>query len=79
MKAFNGHFGMHVRAFTYIAMHGAEGLRNIAEYAVLNANYMQARIKDVYHVPYDRICMHEFVAEGQFEGSTCARWTSPSA
>jgi glycine dehydrogenase subunit 2 len=70
MKAFHGHFGMHVRAFTYIAMHGAEGLRNIAEYAVLNANYIQARIKSVYHVPYDRICMHEFVAEGQFEGST---------
>ena len=69
MKAFNGHFGMHVRAFTYIAMHGAEGLRNIAEYAVLNANYIQARIKHAYHVPYDRICMHEFVAEGQFEGS----------
>jgi glycine dehydrogenase subunit 2 len=69
MKAFNGHFGMHVRAFTYIAMHGAEGLRDIAEYAVLNANYIQARIKDVYRVPYDRICMHEFVAEGQFEGS----------
>jgi glycine dehydrogenase subunit 2 len=70
MKAFHGHFGMHVRAFTYIAMHGAEGLRDIAEYAVLNANYIQARIKDVYHVPYDRICMHEFVAEGQFEGSS---------
>jgi glycine dehydrogenase subunit 2 len=70
MKAFNGHFGMHVRAFTYIAMHGAEGLRNIAEYAVLNANYIQARIKDAYHIPYSRICMHEFVAEGQFEGSS---------
>ncbi len=70
MKAFHGHFGMHVRAFTYIAMHGAEGLRDISEYAVLNANYIQARIKDVYHVPYDRICMHEFVAEGQFEGSS---------
>jgi glycine dehydrogenase subunit 2 len=70
MKAFHGHFGGGmVRAFTYIAMHGPDGLRNIAEYAVLNANYLQARLRGTYHVPYDRICMHEFVAEGRFEGS----------
>jgi glycine dehydrogenase subunit 2 len=69
MKAFHGHFGMHVRAFTYIAMHGPDGLRKIAEYAVLNANYIRARLEGVYNIPYDRICMHEFVAEGQFEGS----------
>ncbi|MBN1305450.1 MAG: aminomethyl-transferring glycine dehydrogenase subunit GcvPB [Anaerolineales bacterium] len=69
MKAFHGHFGMIVRAFTYILMHGAEGLRQIAEYAVLNANYLQARVRSTYKVPYDRICMHEFVAEGHIEGS----------
>jgi glycine dehydrogenase subunit 2 len=69
MKAFNGHFGMLVRAFTYIAMHGADGLRAISEYAVLNANYLLARLRNTYHVPYDRICMHEFVAEGKVEGS----------
>jgi len=40
MKAFHGHFGMMVRAFTYIAMHGPDGLRKIAEHAVLNANYL---------------------------------------
>ncbi len=66
VKAFNGHFGMLVRAFTYMRMHGPEGLRKIAEYAVLNANYLLARLKDAYHVPYDRICMHEFVAEGRW-------------
>jgi glycine dehydrogenase subunit 2 len=66
VKAFNGHFGMFVRAFTYIAMHGPEGLRQVAEYAVLNANYVKARLKGTYAVPYDRICMHEFVAEGQW-------------
>jgi glycine dehydrogenase subunit 2 len=66
VKAFNGHFGMAVRAYTYIAMHGADGLRKIAEYAVLNANYIKARLKDAYTVPFDRICMHEFVAEGQW-------------
>ncbi len=69
VKAFNGHFGMFVRAFTYIAMHGPDGLRQIAEYAVLNANYLLARLRKTYHVPYDRICMHEFVAEGRVEGT----------
>jgi glycine dehydrogenase subunit 2 len=66
MKAFNGHFGMFVRAYTYIAMHGAAGLRQVAEYAVLNANYIKARLKGIYNVPYDRVCKHEFVAEGQW-------------
>src|SRR5512135_1381647 len=70
MKAFHGHFGGgFVRAFTYIAMHGPEGLKDISQYAVLNANYLLARLRDTYHVPFDRICMHEFVAEGHFEGS----------
>ncbi len=70
VKAFHGHFGMLVRAYTYIAMHGADGLREVAEHSVLTANYLRARIHKVYHVPYDRICMHEFVAEGRFEGSS---------
>jgi glycine dehydrogenase subunit 2 len=69
VKAFNGHYGMIVRAFTYIAMHGPAGLRQVAEYAVLNANYLLARLRGTYPVPYDRICMHEFVAEGRVEGS----------
>lgn len=69
VKAFHGHFGMMVRAFTYIAMHGPDGLRQVAENAVLNANYLLARLRHTYHVPYDRICMHEFVAEGKIEGS----------
>lgn len=67
VKAFQGHFGMIVRAFTYIRMHGPEGLRKVSEYAVLNANYLLALLREHYHVPYDRICMHEFVAEGRWE------------
>ena len=67
VKAFQGHFGMFVRAYTYIRMHGPEGLRKVSEYAVLNANYLLAQLRDHYHVPYDRICMHEFVAEGRWE------------
>src|SRR6185503_19528595 len=70
MKAFHGNFGGgFVRAYTYIAMHGPEGLKDLAEYAVLNANYLLARLRGTYHIPFDRTCMHEFVAEGQFEGS----------
>ncbi len=70
VKAFWGNFGMLVRAYTYIRVHGPEGLRRIAEHAVLNANYLQARLKGVYPIPHgDRICMHEFVAQGIVEGS----------
>jgi glycine dehydrogenase subunit 2 len=66
VKAFNGHFGMIVRAYTYIRMHGAEGLRAVSKHAVLNANYLLHLLKNAYHLPYDRICMHEFVLEGRW-------------
>ncbi len=64
VKAFSGQFGMLVRAFTYFRMHGPEGLRKVSEYAVLNANYMLSKLKEHYHLPFDRVCMHEFVVEG---------------
>lgn len=70
IKAFYGNFGVLVKAYTYIRMLGSEGLREAAEGAVLNANYLQARLKDVYPIPYgDRSCMHEFVAQGKIEGA----------
>jgi glycine dehydrogenase subunit 2 len=62
LHSFHGNFGMHVRAYTYIRMHGAEGLRRVSEDAVLAANYLRARLADDYVLPYDRTCMHEFVA-----------------
>ncbi len=64
MKAFHGQFGVLIRAFTYITLLGAEGLRDVAEKAVLNANYLLSKVKGAYHLPYDRRCMHEFVVEG---------------
>ena len=67
MKAFYGHFGVHVRAYTYIAMLGAAGLLDVAQKAVLNANYLMAKVKEDYPLPYDRTCMHEFVVEGAWE------------
>jgi glycine dehydrogenase subunit 2 len=48
-------------------MLGANGLRDVAEHAVLNANYVRSRIAGAYKVPYNRICKHEFVAEGRFK------------
>ncbi len=67
VKAFHGHFGMAVRAYAYLRMQGPEGLRSIADHATLNANYLRVRLRDAYHVPYDRVCMHEFVAEGRWD------------
>jgi glycine dehydrogenase subunit 2 len=64
MKSFHGHFGIIVRAFTYISMLGKEGLKQVSEDAVLNANYLMHKLKDKYTLPYDRTCMHEFVLEG---------------
>ena len=70
VKAYFGNFGVLVRAYTYIRMHGAEGLRQVSENAVLNANYLQARLRGVYPIPHgDRTCMHEFVAQGKLEGA----------
>ena len=56
-----------VRAYTYISMHGPDGLRKIAENAVLNANYLLSRLRFSYKLPYDRTCMHEFVLEGKWD------------
>jgi glycine dehydrogenase subunit 2 len=64
VKAFYGQFGVLVKAYTYVRMLGPDGLRRVAEYAVLNANYLMSQVKDTYPVPYNRICMHEFVLAG---------------
>jgi glycine dehydrogenase subunit 2 len=59
VKGFNGQFGMHVRALTYMLSHGADGLQKVAEDAVLSANYILAKLKNYYHVPFEGNCMHE--------------------
>ena len=61
VKDFYGHFLMQVRAYTYIRELGAEGIRKAGEDAVLLANYVRARLKDHFELPYDRPCMHEVV------------------
>jgi glycine dehydrogenase subunit 2 len=64
IKAFHGNFGILSRAWTYIRMLGAPGLRRVAENAVLNANYLRVLLGERFIIPYNRVCMHEFVAEG---------------
>ncbi len=68
MKTFHGNFGMLVRAWTYIHSLGEVGLREVAETAVLNANYIRAQLGDLYPPAVDRICMHEVVLKGQLRG-----------
>ena len=61
VKAFYGNFGVMVKAYSYIKAIGADGLRQVAENAVLNANYMKEKLKGYYKLPYNRLCKHEFV------------------
>ena len=64
MGLFHGHFGVLLRAYAYIRTLGADGLRQVSENAVINANYVLARLRQAYHLPYDRRCMHEVVFSG---------------
>jgi glycine dehydrogenase subunit 2 len=73
VKSFYGHLGILVRAYTYIRMLGAEGLLHTTIAAVLAANYMQSLLKGVYPLPFDRVCMHEFVLEGRVAGAAGVR------
>lgn len=67
MKAFHGNFGMHLRAYAYIRVYGDSGIRDVTRYAVLNANYLRAKLMQTYTVPYPRYCGHEFVLEGHVD------------
>jgi len=61
LHQFFGNFGMFVRAYTYILTQGHEGLREIGETAILNANYLMQQLKEDYDLPYPGPCQHEFV------------------
>jgi glycine dehydrogenase subunit 2 len=60
VRGYTGPFGVFVRSYAYIRAFGP-GLREMSEVAVLNANYLLALLRDDYDLPYDRLCMHEFV------------------
>jgi glycine dehydrogenase subunit 2 len=70
MRGFQGNFGVFVRSYAYICSLGSDGLRDVSETAVLNANYLKARlaeqgIAEYLPVAFDRTCMHEFVLSGR--------------
>ena len=65
VRAFYGNVGVMVKAYTYIRALGGEGLRHAAETAVLNANYVKARLEPHFDLPYRRACMHECVFSGR--------------
>ena len=67
VKGFHGQMGMFVRALAYMMSHGGDGLRQVAEDSVLNANYLKARLKGAFSLPYtDGPCMHEVLFDDSF-------------
>ncbi|MEC5422272.1 aminomethyl-transferring glycine dehydrogenase subunit GcvPB [Virgibacillus sp. C22-A2] len=65
VKPYYGNFGINLRAYTYIRTMGAEGLKKVSEYAVLNANYMMRKLESEFDLPYSQHCKHEFVISGK--------------
>ncbi len=72
VHSYYGNFLVMLRAYTYILMLGASGLKQVAEHAVVNANYLRVKLQKHFNLPYNRICMHEFVIndEGMPDGIT---------
>jgi glycine dehydrogenase subunit 2 len=62
VRGFFGSVGAILRSYCYLRILGEEGIRRVSDHAVLNANYLRKLVSEVLHVPYDRACMHEFVA-----------------
>jgi glycine dehydrogenase subunit 2 len=65
VRSFFGNTGVLFRAYCYIRTQGPDGLKRVAQHAVLNANYVLAKVKDIYPVPFGSRCMHEFVASAR--------------
>ena len=65
IHSFHGNFGINVRAYAYLRSLGAEGLRKVAERAVLNANYLRALVADSFPTAYEGLCTHEFVSSAK--------------
>jgi glycine dehydrogenase subunit 2 len=64
VRGYTGPFGVFVRSYAFLRMWGPR-LREMSEVAVLNANYLLARLRDAYDLPFDRLCMHEFVVSAR--------------
>ena len=64
IHTYYGNFGMMVRAYTYIRMLGARGLKALSKNAIINANYLRENLRDIFDLPHSQRCMHEFVLSG---------------
>ena len=64
VRTFYGNFAILVRAYSYIRSMGSDGLKEVSETAIINANYLMNKFKEFMKIAYDRVCMHEFVATG---------------
>lgn len=70
VSAFKGNFSVLLKAYSYILALGRENLKNVGTYATLSANYIKDSLKDLYELPIDEICKHEFVFDGLKDKST---------
>lgn len=73
VHSYYGNFGIFIRTYIYLRMVGKEGVRKIAEHAIVNANYLKARLKDVYELGYNAPTMHEFVLSAEEQKKRGAR------
>ncbi|HSP07859.1 MAG TPA: aminomethyl-transferring glycine dehydrogenase subunit GcvPB, partial [Acidobacteriota bacterium] len=73
VHSFYGNFKILARAYTYLMAYGSDEIRNVARHSVLNANYLKARLRDNYYVPYDRPVMHEVILSDKWQNSTDVR------
>lgn len=70
VSTFFGNFGVMMKAYAYILSLGKEGIKNVGPMATLNANYIKESLKDVYKLPIEGVCKHEFVFDGLADKST---------
>jgi len=67
IHSFFGNFMVNLRAYVYIKMLGAQGIKRVSENAIINANYIRKKLEDYYYIQYNQICMHEFIASGKWQ------------
>ena len=67
VRAFHSNFSVLVRAYAYILTLGSSGLKRVAQMATLNANYLRTQLAPHYHIPFNRLCKHEFVASDKIQ------------
>ena len=67
LDTFHGHFGVMLKAYSYILSMGPEGLKKVSQLAVLNANYIKEKLKGDFYLPHDKPCMHECVFTDQYQ------------